>query len=64
MAGSSIKTRIVSAAAIDATFAFNTGRHAAVFLEKNNIHENLISNKLLDQLKLSPSQIRLKSMLL
>jgi len=32
MAGSSIKTRIVSAAAIDAGFASSTGRHAAVFL--------------------------------
>ena len=49
IAGSSIQTRIFPAAAIDASFAPNTGRDAVAFLKKKNVHKILLSNKLLDQ---------------
>jgi len=56
MAGSSIKTRIVSAAAIDTSCASSTGCNAAVFLKKKKVPKVLFPNKLLDQTISKPDQ--------
>ena len=56
IAGSSIQTRIVPAAAIDASFASKTGLNAVVLLDKKvkSISQTLLSNKLLDQTTAKP----------
>jgi len=62
MAGSSIKTRIVPAAAIFALDVTNTG-NAVMLLVTKKVHQNLPFNKLSDQITAKPYQFYIDAFL-